>query len=279
MVDPVQEMVGGQPAAHLRSFVDRYVGYRIAGMPAGTHRGLPSRHLTIIISLSDPVDLSVLPDLQPGGSFTALAGGLHAAPVIIDHDGSQHGMHLELTPLGARALLGVPPSALASTVVPLDGVLGRGADELVDRLTSAAEWPTRFRVLDDFLSSVVTDVPDRPPEVTWAWRRLVATHGRIEIGALAGETGWGRRHLGEQFRQELGLTPKLVARVLRFEHACELLKRPRRPALADLAATCGYFDQAHLTRDWHDLAGCTPTTWMREELPSVQDGLVDQRAS
>lgn len=275
MAEPVQEMVSGQPAPHLRGFVAHYGGYRFAGMPAGSHRGLPSRHLTVIISLGRPVDLSVLPNRQPGASFAALAGGLHAAPAIIEHDGSQHGLHLDLTPLGARALLGVPASALASTVVHLDDVLGRDADELVDRVVSVGGWPARFRILDEVLTRVVADVPERPPEVAWAWRRLVATRGRIEVAALARETGWGRRHLGERFRQELGLTPKVAARVLRFEHACDLLRRARRPRLADLAATCGYFDQAHLTRDWHDLAGCTPTTWIREELPSVQDGLVE----
>ncbi len=51
MAEPIQEMIGGEPAPHLRAFVERYGGYRIAGMPAGSHRGLPSRHLTVIISL------------------------------------------------------------------------------------------------------------------------------------------------------------------------------------------------------------------------------------
>ncbi len=111
-------------------------------------------------------------------------------------------------------------------------------------------------------------MPDRSPEVDWAWRRLVAASGAIEVRTLAEEVGWSRRHFGERFRQELGLAPKVVARVLRFEQAYGLLRQPRRPGLAELAARCGYFDQAHLTRDWRDLAGCTPTTWIREELPS-----------
>ncbi|MDQ6697040.1 MAG: helix-turn-helix domain-containing protein [Actinomycetota bacterium] len=279
MVESVQQMVDGQPAPHLRPFVERYVGYRIEGMAAGSHRGLPSRHLTIIISLARPVDLSVLPNRLRGDSFSALVGGLHASPVIIEHDGSQHGLQLELTPIGARALLGVPASALASTVVHLSDLLGRVAGELVDRLTAAAAWPARFCILDEVLTRVVTDVSERPPEVAQAWRRLVATRGTIEVGALAHEIGWSRRHLGERFRQELGLTPKVAARVLRFEHACDVLKGGRRPALADLAVTCGYFDQAHMTRDWHDLAGCAPTTWIREELLSVQDERVGVGAS
>ena len=59
--------------------------------------------------------------------------------------------------------------------------------------------------------------------------------------------------------------------MLRFERARRLLEKARRPSLADIATLTGYYDQAHLNRDWRDLAGCSPMTWLDEELPSVQD--------
>lgn len=280
MAEQVQEAVASRPAAHLRPFVERYSGYRIKHAPPGLHRGLPSSHLTWIISLAQPIDVSAMPDRRQGGeAFGALVGGLHASPALIRHDGNQHGISLELTPLGARALFGLPAGALASTVVHLDALLGRRASELVDRLLGAPGWPDRFRILDDVLAQLVTDVPERSPEVSWAWHRLATTRGSIEVTALAEEIGWSRRHLGERFRAELGLTPKVAARVLRFDWACSLVKRSPRPSLAELAATCGYFDQAHMTRDWHDLAGCAPSTWIREELHPVDGPLVLADAS
>ncbi len=107
--------------------------------------------------------------------------------------------------------------------------------------------------------------------MTWAWRRLLATGGTVQVAALAEAVGWSRRHLGERFRDEFGLSPKAAAMVLRFERSRRLLERPARRGLAEIAVTCGYYDQAHLTRDWRTLAGCTPTAWMAAELPSVQD--------
>jgi len=70
------------------------------------------------------------------------------------------------------------------------------------------------------------------------------------------------------------MSPKAAAMVLRFERSRRLLERSARPGLAEVAAACGYDDQAHLSRDWRALAGCTPTAWMAAELPSVQDTTV-----
>lgn len=213
-----------------------------------------------------------MPDpAQPPASFVALAGGLHAAPALISHDGYQHGLHLHLTPLGSRVLLGLPAGALATTVVDLETLLGPAAGELTGRLRSARTWAGRFLELDRALSRIAVQRDGPAPELGWAWRRLTACHGRVEVGALAKEVGWSRRHLGERFRREFGLTPKVAARVMRFEAARGLLGTPGRPGLAEAAARCGYADQAHLTREWRELAGCTPSTWLAEELPSVQD--------
>ncbi|MGH2789344.1 MAG: helix-turn-helix domain-containing protein, partial [Actinomycetota bacterium] len=109
-------------------------------------------------------------------------------------------------------------------------------------------------------------------------RRLLDTGGAVSVQELARETGWSRRHLSERFRSEVGLSPKLAARIVRFDRARLLLERSTRPALSEVAVLCGFFDQAHLTRDFNDFAGCSPTVWMAEEIPSVQDKLASVAA-
>ncbi|MGQ0717041.1 MAG: helix-turn-helix domain-containing protein [Pseudonocardiales bacterium] len=274
MNQPLVQMVAGRPRPRLSPLVARYTGYRIEGAEPGVHRGLPSRHLTFIVTLSGTVDLATMPvPTQPPASFVTLASGLHAAPVLVQHDGHQHGIQLSLTPLGARVLLGLPAGKLATTVIDLDTLLGPIASELVDRLRSAGTWTERFLELDQTLSSIAGKRErDGPaPELRWAWRRLTACHGRVEVGTLAKEIGWSRRHLGERFRREFGLAPKVAGRVMRFELTNRMLRAAVRPGLAEVAARCGYADQAHLTREWRELAGCTPSNWLVEELPSVQD--------
>jgi AraC-like DNA-binding protein len=276
VLEPFREAVAGRPPAALAPSVEGYLGYRMEGYRPGIHRGLPGRHLTFIISLGGPVDIAAMPDRRhPPVAFDAFVAGYHDGPATIAHDGNQYGIGLDLTPLGARALLGFPAAELAGIVVDLEAVLGRGADRLVDRLASAPTWTDRFAILDEALLAASSRSRgwSRPRiEVAVAWDRLVASRGTVDVRSLASEVGWSRRHLTEQFRAEIGLAPKAVARVLRFERSKELLKQARRPALVDVAGAAGYYDQAHLNRDWREMAGCSPTTWMAEELPVVEAG-------
>jgi AraC-like DNA-binding protein len=122
---------------------------------------------------------------------------------------------------------------------------------------------------------VLRDGPAGSPEVGHVWHRLQG--GAASVTALAAEVGWSRRHLAERFRREIGLPPKVAARVLRFERAkAELLRPDTAPRLADVAASCGYADQAHLTREWRELAGCTPSQWLAEEAPWLHVAVEDR---
>ena len=282
MPEPLVEMVAARPRPQLGPLVAGYAGYRIAGAEPGIHRGLPSRHLTFIVTLDGTVDLAAMPDpAHPPASFTTLVGGLHAAPALISHDGNQHGIQLSLTPLGARMLLGLPAGELAGHVIDLGALLGPVAGELLDRLRSARTWTDRFFELDEVLTRVTTRTHEQSgsaPELGWAWQRLSAGHGRVGVGTLAEEVGWSRRHLSERFRREFGLSPKVAGRVMRFEVAHRLLRASDRPGLAEVAARAGVYDQAHLHREWRELAGCTPSRWIAEEFPSVHDSERDGSA-
>jgi AraC-like DNA-binding protein len=99
---------------------------------------------------------------------------------------------------------------------------------------------------------------------------MLASEGSMRIGDVADEIGWSRRHFGEKLRAETGITPKQAARILRFERVGKLLRQGRFD-LAELALECGYYDQAHLSNEWRALAGCSPGTWISEELPFLQD--------
>lgn len=271
------------PAARLRGLVAGYNGSRTEGLPPGRHRGLPSLHLGLVIALGEPVRLATMPDPgQPPAAFRALAYGLQTGPAVIAHDGSSYTVSVDLTPAGARALLGVPAAALASAVVSLDDLLGPAAAELAERMAAAPDWQNRFAVVMEVLSRRPGTPPPVDAALDHAWDRIVASGGTVTVCALAAETGYSRQHLTRRFTAEYGHGPKHVARLVRFSRTHRTLlalerRRRRQPAaapvpLAEVAARCGYYDQAHLTREWNDLAGCPPSAWLAaEQLPFVQD--------
>jgi AraC-like DNA-binding protein len=283
----VDEHMWRVPAARLRPLVSWYAGFQQAGVAPGRHRGLPSPFLTFILMLDDPLVIEAHPDpRQPRASYGTLLGGLHTSPAMITHNGRQFGIQLGLTPLGARALLGMPAGELANRDEDATRVIGGFAAELQERVRARRTWPERFAMLDDLLGRRVADCGalDCPgtldagrggvirPEMAHAWRRLRGSRGAMPVAELAAETGWSARYLNSAFRAETGLAPKAAARVFRFDHARRRMARTAAAGrnLADLAAECGYYDQAHLAREFRDLAGCPPTQWLAEEFRFVQ---------
>ena len=260
----------------LRPFVATAVGYRQDGLAPGVHRGLPSPFLTFVVTLDEPLVLAAHADpRQAPGRYDGLIGGLHTRPALIVHPGRQSGLQLSLTPLGARALLGVPAGALASVDAPVADVLGAAGHELVERVRAAPDWPARFAAAERVLLRRVRRDSGPAPEVAEAWRLTTRAGGRLRVAEVAARVGWSERHLAERFRTETGLRPKEAARVVRFDRARRVLAARAgsgRPLdLAGLAVAGGFADQAHLTREWRAFSGLAPTRWLRAELGFVQD--------
>lgn len=268
-------VVGWRPPPRLAPYVASAVGYCYVGSTAVQHRGLPSPYVTVVLSLDCDLVIDRHADpRQAPDAYGALVGGLHTSPVLLAMPRRQVGIQLSLTVLGARALLGVPAADLAQIDAHLTEVLGAGADRLRDRLASTSCWDTRFALLEQWLTARVDPAVEISDEVSRAWWLIARSGGSEAVNSLGAQVGWSSRHLRSRFAQEVGLTPKRAARVVRFHRARSMLQRRvvagGSPELARLAAVTGYVDQAHLAREFRALAGCPPTTWLAEEFPEVQ---------
>ncbi|WP_406290097.1 helix-turn-helix domain-containing protein [Embleya sp. NBC_00896] len=261
------ETVFAPPHPALATLIGPYCGYHEQLIAPLRRREVATPSITLIIGFAP---LRVWSPHAPGyapGPTTSFVAGLHDGPAIVEHDGYQSGVQIDLTPLGAYRLLGLPLGELGHRVVHLDDLPGWDVRELTDRLVSAPHWAARFAYLDEILLDRLDRGPEPSPEVTRCWDLLAAGAGRIGITELARETGWSRRHLGARFRETVGLPPKAVARVLRFGHALALLDGADPPrSWADVAIEAGYYDQAHFNRDFKALAGCTPSVYLGSRL-------------
>ena len=253
--------------------------YESSGMPEGDHRGLPSPWITFIVSVDGPVRVSGTVDegdrFDPAAatSYDVIVAGLHPVAARVEQPAEQRGVQLALHPLAAQALLGCRSAELLGPGDHGHEVLGRAATELHDRVGSRTDpdgwldevekW-LRCRTADDRSTSV-------RPEVAAAWQVAEATGGRCRIEDLARTVQLSPRQLRTLMIAETGLSPKQLSRQFRFDGVVARLADGDR-TLAQIAAENGYADQAHLTREFRQMAGCTPTQWLAEERRNIQDG-------
>jgi AraC-like DNA-binding protein len=263
-VAPIDELVLGLPDAGLRPFVDRYVGYRERADLPLVRRQSAGAFVVLILGWGAPLDVTDPRSAERGATMVdSFVAGTFDSWCTTRTVGVGEGVELLLAPLAARRLLGLPLGELTNRAVDVGQLPGGWLDRLRGRLAEAPGWPERFALLDRALAARLVASPPVDARLDWAWRRLVASDGRGSVGALADELGWSRRHLASRFRQEVGLPPKMVARLLRFQraYAARTLTPPdagRGVDWAAVAAGCGYYDQSHLIRDFHEFAGSTP---------------------
>ncbi|MFF9312430.1 helix-turn-helix domain-containing protein [Streptomyces sp. NPDC014748] len=176
-------------------------------------------------------------------------------------------VQVRLSPVIARAVLGVSPADLGDTVVSLDDLWGREASRIRERLGEVPSWQGRFALTEALLARRHEAGPPVDPEVAWAWRRIVGSRGLARVDGLAAEVGWSRKRLWSRFRSQLGLPPKRAVKLVRFDHAAHRLVAGERAAR--VAADAGYADQSHLHRDIMAFAGATPATVAGEPFLAV----------
>ena len=242
-----------EPHPSLRNDFAHYVGFEERTDAPLSRLEVPFAGAALIISLGTRWRMN--------GAFEreSFIAGVHDESTLVTHDGYAWGLEIHFTPLGARRFLGMPGSELTNQIVELSEVLPE-ADALVEELYGLPTWEARFDRLETAVLARAHAAPRLPPAVEFAWRRLRDTHGRAPVAHIAGELGCSRRHLSKSFGAELGLPPKALARVLRFQRAVGLLRDGGE--LADVAFTCGYSDQPHFNRDFRALAGITPTDFL-----------------
>lgn len=157
-------------------------------------------------------------------------------------------------PGGLRAFVDAPVHELAEGATEARSVFGSETALLAEALSEAHDDGVRLGRIEDFLRRRQRPVASEAGLV----RRIFASRGLVRTEELARDAGVSLRHLERRFRAAVGLSPKRLARIVRFQ---EVLRRTagESPDWVAVALDCGYFDQSHLIRDFSELAGAAPS--------------------
>ncbi len=250
-------------------------------------RHLPSTEVPLLLNFGAPHRRQ-----EEGGWSThdsAWIVGLHAKHQLTEAAGERHFMVVRFTPLGAHLFFRMPMHLIANQAVDLASIDPALARRLKD-VSVANSWSSRFDAMESLIAERLGDA-EISADVDFVWGKLVASDGQASLGALAAQLDCSHRVLIEKFRDCIGMPPKTVARLLRFNRALVALNdssatRAGEPAgkpyvespngggnpvgtiaWADIAADSGYFDQAHFIRDFRAFAGTTPARFLRQIAP------------
>ena len=263
----------------LRPYVHGYFATSSALVRPVRERHLPVAEVPMVLNFGDShTKVDVRSDRGPQRLDQAWVTGLQTHYHLGDAVGERRFMVVRFTPLGAHVFLRLSMDSLTDRTVPVAQAEPRIASLLSDQVMVARGWAERFDAMERLIGSRVAQYAV-PPYLEWAWNGLVSTGGQAPVGSLAADAGCSHRHLIQQFRTCIGLPPKKVAMLLRFNRSVNAVTRngpPSKPYLegsappgaigarwAHIAAECGYSDQSHFIHEFRGFAGAAPSEFLR----------------
>ncbi len=271
----------------LRAYVHGYFASSSQLRVPVQERHLPSAEVPLLLNFGAPHRRL---DTESTDEWTTRDGawvvGLHTRHQVTRAIGERHFMVVRFTPIGAHLFLGLPMHLIANEAIDLGQIDSKLAGAVMRRVELARSWTARFAAMESLIAERIDETQMSSP-VSTVWRKLAAADGRVALGSLAAEVECSHRTLIARFRTCVGLPPKTIARLLRFNRVLRALDRSSRTRAsetvgkpyiesalaeargagtirwADIATDCGYFDQAHLIKDFRAFAGNTPDAFLR----------------
>jgi AraC-like DNA-binding protein len=260
-----------KPTAALAPFVARYWMMYSSDRQNGLEprQLIPDGRSDLLFNFADPIlrtthSHASRPDLLKSAFFT----GTVTSPQFSQAEGAIDLLGINFHPGGLRALFGLPLYLMKNAPVNFEMACGKLAKEWTDKLFDVHR-SARFCLLDQLLLSRVTPIDSA---ITHSVRLIQSSYGLLPISEIEKEVGACGRSLERNFREWVGVSPKFFSRILRFQRALSLLDLSSRCNLASIALDVGYYDQAHLTKDFRQLTGKPPLSFIKTaEIQKLSD--------
>lgn len=252
------------PKPPLSNFVAQFWLYD--GFPPRPHkreRLMPDGSVELVINLRE--DESRIYDRQDMSKCDRLPGsivcGPHSRFFVIDTEEQASVVGVHFKPGGAFPFFRLPADELQNRHVALEDLWGNDAQLIRERLLATPTAHARLATLEACLLECLAKPLERHRAVGFALAAFEDTVRIRSVAAVSDQIGLSARRFIQVFSDEVGLTPKLFCRVRRFQQVLGMLHNAKDCDWVDIAASCGYFDQAHFIHDFKDFSGINPTAY------------------
>lgn len=230
----------------------------------GCQRVLPNGCMQIIVSVSG----RSLTDLSDGvrvATSAELMVGVQRRFQTIATEDLEDLVGVVFQPGGFRPLFGRPADEFCDLEVPLAFVPVHWVDLLRSQLREVRGPARRLDVLERMLAERLRRTDAKRCALTGF--ALAELSRGTAVAEIARQSGYSTRWLGEAFRREVGVSPKVYDRILRFQRAVRMMHDGKAMGLAELALDCGFYDQAHFVHEFQMFSGMCPTSYQKAHRP------------
>ncbi|MGY3527797.1 AraC-like DNA-binding protein [Bradyrhizobium sp. USDA 4452] len=244
----------------LRSFEERRMdlGSAVLAWPVAARP-----HQILDIHLAEPYRVCIDGGRASPTADVGLVGPQTYRRAHVCLSGSVHVFNILFQPTGLNRLVGIDMTTLVNQDPAASDVLGRSATLLGDAVRRAPDFDLRVAAVERWVEAMLeTRGPDCA--IAAAARRMIAVRGRTRIEDLVAKSGFSTSQFQRRFAAQVGITPKLFARTIRFDRALVARRDAPNRSWTDIAHELGYFDQAHFIRDCHAFAGLPPSSLIGE---------------
>ena len=250
------------PAQSLSRFVKCFgVLESASAQPPATERILPDGCTEMVFHGGDHFDQYNADGTSKPQPLALLVGQMRGH-LLIKPTGVVRVFGIRFWPGGAYPFVSVPQHELAGQVLPLDSIWGRIGRELHSRIADAVDLADSVKHVERLLLCRLSKFRNLDDGLLKTTALILQSGGRVPVEVLAGHLGISLRKLDRMFNARVGLTPKALCRVIRFQQVFRLLERgERRRDWAQIAIECGYYDQAHFIKEFSAFAGQAPTSY------------------
>ena len=252
------------PSPHLAEFIKCFWSIEDAGSPtAAPEPVVPDGCVEIVFNLADRFQRIQGPDDIETQPATIVAGQMKRS-VLIKPTGRISLFGIRFQHAGAFPFFQFSLSELTDRIESIDSTWGAEGREIEERICEAGTFAERVAIIETIFTARLISNKKFDSSIIEAARLIVGRDGAVPIRQVAELVGISERQLEREFKQKIGVSPKLFSRIIRFQQLLKSLEGDGAEGLLENALTLGYYDQAHMLHEFREFAGKSPTAFIDE---------------
>jgi len=227
-------------------------------------RILPDGCVELIFNLLDPIKL-VENGYETETPYKSYIAGQIKTAIQIQPTGRVSLFGVRFHPASAYPILKYRLHEFTDRIIALDLVWGPLAREIESRILAAPRIHDKINIIERILlKRVNSGKHDKDHIVEASVNTILNRRGLVSIERLSNEISISRRQLEKKFKTYVGISPKLLARIIRFQHVVKIIAKNGSYDWPSIIFEYDYYDQSHLIKDFETLSGQNPSNYFKE---------------